>query len=493
MAYTYYKPLTIDHTQVGGATLTNFPVLLFATISQFKTVGNGGHIQNTDAGRPADLVFSPNQDGSSKYDFEIVAYDAATGGIEVWIRIPSLSHTTDLVIYAAYGDSGVTTYQGNDTGTWDSNYKAVYHYKDGTTLSAADSTSNAENGSITGVAAVAGQIDGGADFGGGSDKITTSAFSVYSNPMTFEWWEKGSDQGDSSYQVIAGAAGFAFLLYHHAASVETGGVQAITLFSAGGERGVQFVPDGNWHHWMFVVDSGGALAAYKDGVSQTIQTVTAGTMNPATTAALEIGNSGIPLVAHLDELRFSDTDRPGGWATASYNNQKSGQTFLTVGAEFQPITVTPGTGQVIVTGLAPTFSTSDNKAVTPGVGQVLAIGLAPTFVTSDNQTVTPGVGQLIATGFEPIAVISDNQIVTPDLGQVIITGFAPTVVTEVIVTPGVGSLTLAGFSPTVEVTLNTVARPDVGQVIISGFAPIATGTVAEDPAISFGGQFYPRG
>src|SRR5438477_6543923 len=48
---------------------------------------------------------------------------------------------------------------------WDSSYRAVYHLRDGATLSAGDSTAGGNNGSlVNGASATAGQVGGGASF-----------------------------------------------------------------------------------------------------------------------------------------------------------------------------------------------------------------------------------------------------------------------------------------------------------------------------------------
>jgi hypothetical protein len=62
--------------------------------------------------------------------------------------------------------------------------------------------------------------------------------------------------------------------------------------------------------------------------------MTAGALNPRTSAAVKFGNGFAPLTGKLDEVRFSNAERIAsgsvGWAVASYNNQKPGSTFITV-------------------------------------------------------------------------------------------------------------------------------------------------------------------
>ncbi len=77
MSYQYYREITIDHTKVPGD-LIDFPFPFNTTDADLKTVANGGKMENAASGGasgsvtvPADLVFSPNQDGSDPYDFEV--------------------------------------------------------------------------------------------------------------------------------------------------------------------------------------------------------------------------------------------------------------------------------------------------------------------------------------------------------------------------------------------------------------------------------------
>jgi len=64
----------------------------------------------------------------TKLDREIESYDAATGTIIIWVKIPTLSYNTDTDIYVYYRNSSVSTSQENITGVWDSNYVGVSSY-----------------------------------------------------------------------------------------------------------------------------------------------------------------------------------------------------------------------------------------------------------------------------------------------------------------------------------------------------------------------------
>src|SRR5258706_14400600 len=110
MSYTFRNSITIDHTKCGSSDSTNFPMLFSGTYTYLKTVGNGGNVTNVNG---YDIIFTSDIAGTTLLDFELVNYSASTGTVEFWVRIPTLSHTTDTVIYLFYGNSSITTYQWN--------------------------------------------------------------------------------------------------------------------------------------------------------------------------------------------------------------------------------------------------------------------------------------------------------------------------------------------------------------------------------------------
>src|SRR5207253_10452671 len=116
--------------------------------------------------------------------------NASAGAVNYWVRVPTVSHTTDTTFYMCYGNAGITTDQSNKTAVWDANYKAVWHLTNGTTLSAADSTSNANNGTIIGSVAITGQIDGGVNFPTAGDRISINSISLSSGVYTISTWFK---------------------------------------------------------------------------------------------------------------------------------------------------------------------------------------------------------------------------------------------------------------------------------------------------------------
>ncbi|MDX1798676.1 MAG: DUF2341 domain-containing protein, partial [Candidatus Lokiarchaeia archaeon] len=133
--FDHYKSITIDHTQVSGASgLINFPFLIsiFDTDLRFDVQSDGD-----------DIAFSSN---NVWLDHEIEVFDQTYNGthakLVAWVRIPALSATIDTVIRMYYGNSTMSSRQ-NPEGVWDSNYYAVYHMnQDPSSSSVLDSTIN---------------------------------------------------------------------------------------------------------------------------------------------------------------------------------------------------------------------------------------------------------------------------------------------------------------------------------------------------------------
>ena len=106
-APAFHKKITINPGQVTGGPLTNFPFLFSTTDPALRTTANGGSVTNANGW---DIIFatSPNcadstSCGGNKLDHEIESYNAVTGQLIAWVRVPSINDGT--VLYVHYGDS----------------------------------------------------------------------------------------------------------------------------------------------------------------------------------------------------------------------------------------------------------------------------------------------------------------------------------------------------------------------------------------------------
>src|SRR5205823_1120398 len=98
------------------------------------------HVANANG---YDIGFYADSGGSTKLKWEVEKYDGTTGQLIAWVKIPSVSSSTDTVFYLMYGDSSINTDQSDPPNTWESNFKGVYHLGDGSTVVGTDSTGQA--------------------------------------------------------------------------------------------------------------------------------------------------------------------------------------------------------------------------------------------------------------------------------------------------------------------------------------------------------------
>ena len=143
--WSYRKEVTIDHTQVVSESLTDFPLLFDHTDDDFVSLSNDGKV-GSDEG--LDILFTLS-DGTTKLSHEIEGYNASSGHLVVWVKIPELSYEADTVIYIYYGNSSATDQQDIEN-VWDSDYRMVQHLDESPVNGASgghqDSTLNSADG-----------------------------------------------------------------------------------------------------------------------------------------------------------------------------------------------------------------------------------------------------------------------------------------------------------------------------------------------------------
>src|SRR5260370_5704363 len=425
--YSYERTITIDHTKVPNTDQASFPVLISGTYSYLATVANGGRVRNANG---FDIILAREQSGTVRLDHEIESYDPSTGTISFWVRIPTLSHTTDTIIYFLYGNSSITTSQENKTGVWDSNYKGIWHFANGTSLNVNDSTSNGANGTNSGATATAGQIDGAASFNG-SSQINIAASGSLTAPFTIEAWAKPSSFNGYSEAGLCGSRSPQD--YGSDVTLTSSGLHGIigtgsSWITTNADASYSYTLN-TWHHVAYAVSTSG-YSAYADGASRGSGTLSGTALLYDTNHTLTIGTSGYPgdtFTVTIDEVRVSNIIRSADWIATEYNNQNSPSTFYSSGTESTPpalssISVTPANPSVPL-GSSQQFTATGNYSdssthnfttwVTwgssqPGVASINSTGLATTLTqgsTSISATLGSMVGSTTLT-VSPPAVVS---------------------------------------------------------------------------------------
>lgn len=332
--YGFYAQLPIDATKVGTADSTNFPVYIQGN-AELKVTGSGGHVQNSSG---FDIVYG-DCSTASLYKFERVFWVGTNGAnSEFWIKVPTVSHTTNTNFCVFYGNAAITTDQQDAPNTWDANFKLVAHTPDGTTLSLADSTgvNTLTNHSAT---ATTGQIDGGMAVNGTTQYVdagNNTALQI-TGQITLESWVNVTTFPTSSNLSTMIDKGFNGSIEGYYLRLDATGSTALEAGAYNGSSHqaswtITGWSTGGWHQVVGVYN-GTTWLVYFDGVQKATSTDATGAL--ATGKDVLLGAADINgtvsrfLAGSLDEMRVSNTGRPASYVTASFNNQSSPSTFLT--------------------------------------------------------------------------------------------------------------------------------------------------------------------
>jgi len=334
--YSTIARIVINKSKCGASDLINFPVCVSLNDKLLANIANGGRVFSLNG---YDILFFSDAGCTSPLFFELEYYNVS-GILIAWVNVPKVYSSVDTVFYMKFGVPSVSTSRSS-TSTWDSNYKRVLHLPNGTTLSANDSTSNADNGTITTPTAAVGQIDGGALFNSTTDYISFTGTPLTSGqPFSVSWWEKVTANtnafpsrfcmpmsGSTDRLLMCGSSTIVPYYWGRCPSTP---VTALTVASAPSiASGV-----GVWRKILLTGSDprSGTASDYKlyvNGVSYTVSA--SGAFGAVTTN--RIGYDGTLNGADLafDEFRVSDgVQRSADWETTEYNNQSSPSTFYSV-------------------------------------------------------------------------------------------------------------------------------------------------------------------
>jgi len=181
--WTRRNKLTINASQVL-ADETDFPLVISTTSAEFL---------NYASSTGADFLFTDIS--GTKLNHEIEKYSSTTGELVAWVKVPSISSTTDTILYMYYGNPRAEDQQ-TALGVWGENYAGVWHMPDNGPASTSDSTLYGNDGGIVDGAdnattTDAGKLDGAFSFDGSHDHIEVpDADSLDVTTITLEAWIK---------------------------------------------------------------------------------------------------------------------------------------------------------------------------------------------------------------------------------------------------------------------------------------------------------------
>jgi gliding motility-associated-like protein len=329
--YTYSLPITIPAANVDGPDdLTDFPLLVSVDLDESHVTNANGY----------DIIFT-DVNGAA-LDYERESYNAATGELLAWVRIPNLSTNTDTEIQVLYGNPAISTDQTNPTDVWNSDYSGVWHFENNVN----DASLNGLNGTNNGTTDIAGQIGRARNYVGSSSQYIALPDNnpVGSNidQFVFSAWIQIQDLSQLNIYMGIGNNGSIFTSNFIITGVRQEKpvlfVNSIFNFLNANNP----ISTSDWHYIVSIIDFSSPtdnLLVFVDGI-----------FNGSTTSTfLPEFYSGVPFEKmsfgsnHLgnaffytgkgDEFRARRSGLTPGWIKTEYDNQLNPSTFLNIGAE----------------------------------------------------------------------------------------------------------------------------------------------------------------
>lgn len=388
--------ITIDAGEVD-ATLTDFP--FFLTIANLPS-----EMMDADGSYPAqsaggDVRFSSDSAGSNQLPCEIVSFatnaNPASANAEIWVKVPSVSSSSDTTIYVWYNTAGTEsqptagdTYGRN--AVWSNDFLAVLHFHE-TSGDFVDSTGNGNDGVVdlttrqrTGVVGDAANFDGTSfrevqlpPVLDGLSAVTVEGwFRRDSGHATM--WSGNETSADNPQYAVWDAAGFfggGTDVIQFSLDTDSGGDVWETSNGSG--------PANTWLHLAMGWDQD-APVVYLDGSLDTPShapiTIT-GAIEAAASLRIGRGGGGNAVDGGADEFRVSSAKRPAAWIAATHSNTNAPGTFATAG--------TPEDAASPSTPVEPNDCTHAHSVDSPAISQVHAI--APNSATHAHTAESPTV------------------------------------------------------------------------------------------------------
>ena len=324
--YSYCRQLTVNSSQVGGAALTNFGVLVNATLGASR-------IQNSSC---YDVIFTSDASGTAKVPWEMEECTQSTGAIVAWAGLSSVSGASNTPFYVSYGNSSISSAQNTGSAqpcnVWDSNYTRVFHLGNGSTLNLNDSTCNAYNLTSASLTAGIGQVDGGAvgnstAYASGADTGLPSGGAA----RTFEAWFNMSSFSVGHDLLQFGISG----ANHELQNVAVAGNQ-LAWFGWSDDFTVSYAfTVGTWYYFAGTYDGTSTAAMYINNTSLGTHSMAWNTtLNGTFYLGKDTYGGAQDLLGTMDEVRISKVQRSTGYLTAQWNQMQTGSTFLTNGSEY---------------------------------------------------------------------------------------------------------------------------------------------------------------
>ena len=333
-----YRKITIQASQVA-ADLTDFPVMIKLTGADFQSIED----DVTDADGD-DIIFRTSSH-RVLLDHEIEVYDTTNDVLVAWVKVPSVSGSSNTDIYMYYGNDCITSSTQNAAGVWSNSYEAVYHLHDDYINSEGTSARDGSNNGAVHTTGYTGQIAEGADFElDDPDDVAISNWSWSGSAITIQAWMKWESLPDNATlfdkSFGTGAQDYVWNL----SKLKTGNKHRLRGYiktgstAASGTVQVSGTTDLNQDTWYFVIlkyDGSNIYLRYNNQADSSASQ--SGNLYTLSSPTIRIGNHANggdnPFDGIIDEVRVSSVARSDNWLNTEYNNQSNPGTFYTLGPE----------------------------------------------------------------------------------------------------------------------------------------------------------------
>ncbi len=339
------QAITINSSLVEGTTpLTDFPILVTLDHLNEEVVDGG---MNSALNGGGDIRFSSDASGNNRLAIEVVEFITdpipTNRKCQIWVKIPSLSATSDTTIYIWYNKNGevqpsATEVYGSQS-VWSSNYVSVWHMEEdpsGTVPQIKDSGFGLNNGTTGGNMEsndlVPSQIGNGLALNGNKqfvnvgnssnlNLVSNLTISGWVNPTNFHAFyimAKRSETVNSGYNILFQKE--EYLTFYDGTTIHYPGLK---------------YNENQWNYAVIKIDPIGTTTMFfLNGVfssGKTTLELTDGLAQNLYLGARSNG-AGLPLNGLIDEVRVSNIERSNDWIATEYNNQINPLDFASAGA-----------------------------------------------------------------------------------------------------------------------------------------------------------------
>jgi len=322
-SWNYRQKIIIDHNKVPNTDQTDFPVLIKITDANnaifTKAQDDGDDIRFTSSNETTDLKF------------EVENFSKTTPELIAWVKIPTLSHTTDTTIYLYYGNaSAEAPLAADQQAVWSNGYAGVWHMNQAASP-ALDSTSYAHNGTQSGGVTFGsvGIIGSATQYSGSSQFLSGSGINLVSSPFTVSAWITPTD-----FSVAHGWFGVGTVGIDKALHLKTMNSTSVRFGLYGDDLNIT-VPNmtGQTLYTAATLNSNLLQSYYQQGSFIGSRTANSYFVGPTNWVIGQNTINADYFAGKIDEVRISSTARSADWIATEYANQNSPSTFATISGE----------------------------------------------------------------------------------------------------------------------------------------------------------------